>query len=298
MVELLVSKFNEIVEFDVNMGKHTSFKTGGTAKFMFKPKTIDDLKEIVKELETKSITYIVIGNGSNILFNEGLFDGVVIKIGREFEFKEIDCEENKYRVSSGTMLVKFAKKVCDDGFEGMEFGTGIPGTVGGAVYMNAGCYGREIVDCIKCVKVLNKETLEIECFKNEKCEFSYRNSVFQNDKYIILGATFEFEKGDKTEIEEKVAKYKKSRTEKQPLNFPSGGSTFKRPKDDFAGRLIEVSGLKGYKIGGAMVSDKHAGFIINSGGASPKDIVELIDYVKKTVKEKTGVELELEIKII
>ncbi len=298
MLENFLESYKGKVEFDVNMGKHTSFKTGGFAKIMFTPLNILELKEIIKALKEEQINYVIVGNGSNLLFTQDMYDGAIIKIGKEFESTEILREGNKYTVSAGTILVKFANQVCKDGFKGIEFGSGIPGSVGGGIYMNAGCYGREMVNCVTSVSALNKETLEIENFTNEQCGFRYRNSFFQNDEYVILSATFEFEKGDETEIKSKIDEYKKSRTDNQPLTLPSAGSTFKRPDGDFAGRLIEVSGLKGYNVGGAEVSEKHAGFVVNKGGATPKDIIELIEHVKSVVKEKTGVQLELEVKVI
>ncbi len=284
--------------YDVDMSKYTTFRTGGKVEVLITPKSVTELKSCLKVLNEQNVPFVVIGNGSNILFAKDVYKGVVIRLGRDFETDEIKQVGNKYTVSAGTLLVKFAKSVCDAGFTGMEFATGIPGTVGGAVYMNAGCYGREIVDCCTSVLALDKDTLEVCEFSKEDCEFTYRNSFFQNDKYIILSANFEFEKGDKALIEEKVGEYRKQRTEKQPLNLPNAGSTFKRPLNDFAGRLIEEAGLKGYSVGGAKVSEKHAGFVVNECKATPNDIVNLVSEVQKVVFEKFGVKLELEIKVV
>ncbi len=286
------------IQYRVDMGKYTTFKTGGVVKALVSPKSIDELKNCLKVLNDNKEQYVVIGNGSNILFATEFFDGVVIRLDKDFETNEIIKEGNSYKVSAGTLLITFANKVCRDGYTGIEFGTGIPGTVGGAVYMNAGCYGREIVNCCTGVTALDRETLEVCTLDKNQCEFTYRNSFFQNDKYIILTAEFEFEEGDPTLIGEKVAEYKKQRTEKQPLNLPNAGSTFKRPLNDFAGRLIEEAGLKGYKVGGAKVSEKHAGFVVNDENATPSDIINLVETVSKIVFEKFGVKLELEIKVI
>ncbi len=295
-----MQNLNEIknVLYDVEMSKYTTFRTGGLAKALVTPKSVVELKECLKVLNEKNIPYVVIGNGSNILFAKDVFEGVVIRLDKEFESTEIINNGNKYTVSAGTLLITFANRVCKDGYTGIEFGTGIPGTVGGAVYMNAGCYGREIVDCCTSVTGLNRETLEVLTFEKNQCNFTYRNSFFQNDKFIILSAEFEFEKGDLDQINEKVAEYKKQRTDKQPLNLPNAGSTFKRPLNDFAGRLIEEAGLKGYRVGGAQVSEKHAGFVVNVENATPTDILNLVEDVTKTVFEKFGVKLELEIKVI
>ncbi len=299
-------KVNDVdnLQFDVDMGRHSTFKTGGIAKVLYAPKNITQLKDALEIIRKNNIKSFVIGNGSNLLFANN-YDGVVIKIGKDFDVSknseisdEITKDGNKYTVKSGVMLVKFANTVCKDGYTGIEFGTGVPGSVGGAVYMNAGCYGREIVDCITKVVALNKTTLELVEFTKDDCKLTYRNSFFQNDEYVIISADFTFEKGNQVEINSKVEEYRKQRTEKQPINLPSAGSTFKRPLNDFAGRLIEESGLKGFSVGGAEVSKKHAGFVVNKGNATPKDIVDLVNEVKKTVLEKTGVVLELEIKVI
>ncbi len=298
MIENVLKKYGDEVEYNVCMAKHTSFRAGGNAKALFKPKNIDELKQFIDELNKNNIKFTVIGNGSNLIFKDGLYDGVVIKICKDFLGNQIIKDGNKYTVSAGTLLVKFAKLVCKDGFAGMEFATGIPGTVGGGIYMNAGCYGGEISDYITNIKALDKQTFEVIDFDKNDCEFSYRNSFFQNDKYIIISADFEFETGNQEEIDEKVEKYKVQRVTKQPLNYPNAGSTFKRPKDDFAGRLIEVCGLKGYRVGDAEVSEKHAGFIVNVGNATATDIEKLINEVKSIVLKNTNVELELEMKII
>ncbi len=299
MKELFEVNDAENVQYDVDMGKYTTFKTGEKTKVLYSPKNLSELKEALKIIKDKNLKSFVLGNGSNVLFaNE--FDGIVIKIGKDFETESSEITKNGdcYTVKSGVMLVKFANTVCKDGYAGIEFATGVPGSVGGAVYMNAGCYGREIVDCVTKVVALNKNTLELEEFTKDQCNLTYRNSFFQNDEYIIISADFTFEKGNQDEIKTKIDEYRKQRTEKQPINLPSAGSTFKRPLNDFAGRLIEESGLKGFSVGAAEVSTKHAGFVVNKGNATPKDIMDLVNEVKKVVLEKTGVALELEIKVI
>ncbi len=288
----------ENIVFNADMSKYTTFKTGGLAKVLVSPINLEELLSVLKIINKQGLSYTIIGNGSNILFTKDIYDGVVIRLSKDFSSGKISNSTNKFSVSAGTLLVKFAKTVCSQGYKGFEFATGIPGTVGGAVYMNAGCYGGEIVNCCTKVVALNVENLELQEFTKEECEFTYRNSFFQNDKYIIISAEFEFELGEQSLIDEKVELYKKQRTEKQPLNIPNAGSTFKRPLNDFAGRLIEEAGLKGHKVGGAQVSEIHAGFIVNIDKAKPKDIIDLVESVQERVLAKFGIKLELEIKVV
>ena len=235
------------------------------------------------------------GNGSNLLVKDCGIDGVVIKMTSFTQ--DIEVDGNTIRCKAGTSLTKLCMTAYENSLTGLEFAYGIPGTVGGAVYMNAGAYGGEIKDVITSVCHINPD-MECETFTADKLDLGYRTSFYaKNEGYIITDAEFELKKGDKTEIKAKMDDLMGRRKDKQPLEFPSAGSTFKRPEGYFAGALIEQCGLKGYTVGGAQVSEKHAGFVINKDGTA-SDILELIDYVRNTVREKTGVELEPEVKII
>lgn len=276
------------------MSRHTTFKTGGSADLMLLPASEDELLEAVKLCSENSLPYLIIGNGSNLLVTDKGIRGVVIKLGRDFA--KIDVEGNVISAQAGALLSATANAALKAELSGMEFAAGIPGTVGGAVCMNAGAYGGELKDIIKEVRVLDKD--EVKTLSNTQAGFVYRGSRVMNEGMIVLSAVFELEKGSKEDIRSLMNDYSQRRRSKQPLDKPSAGSTFKRPEGDFAGRLIEVAGLKGYSIGGAKVSDKHCGFIINDGEASSTDILELIDFVRKKVYESSGVMLEPEVRII
>lgn len=276
------------------MSRHTTFKTGGSADLMLLPTSEDELLEAVKLCSENSLPYLIIGNGSNLLVTDKGIRGVVIKLGRDFA--KIDVEGNVISAQAGALLSATANAALKAELSGMEFAAGIPGTVGGAVCMNAGAYGGELKDIIKEVRVLDKD--EVKTLSNTQAGFVYRGSRIINEGMIVLSAVFELEKGSKEDIRSLMDDYSQRRRSKQPLDRPSAGSTFKRPEGDFAGRLIEAAGLKGCSIGGAKVSDKHCGFIINDGGASSTDILELIDFVRKKVYESSGVMLEPEVRII
>ena len=277
-----------------DMSKYTSFKAGGKARFLIKANQIQDIKDAIKIAKEQNIPFLVIGNGSNILFRDGLYNGIIIKV----ELNKLEINENKATVSAGVKNAVLAQKLLENELTGFEFAAGIPGTIGGAIRMNAGAYGGEIKDILEEVTYLDYSTLEEKTITNKECDFKYRHSVFCNNQNIILSATFNFNKDEKINIQEKMNLYAKSRKDKQPLEYPSAGSTFKRGEDFITAKLIDECGLKGYTIGGAQVSEKHAGFIINKDKATSKDIIELIDYVKKVVKEKKGKNIELEIEII
>ena len=277
-----------------DMSKYTSFKAGGKARFLIKANQIQDIKDAIKITKEQNIPFLVIGNGSNILFRDGLYNGIIIKV----ELNKLEINENKATVSAGVKNAVLAQKLLENELSGFEFAAGIPGTIGGAIRMNAGAYGGEIKDILEEVTYLDYSTLEEKTITNKECDFEYRHSVFCNNKNIILSATFNFNKDEKINIQEKMNLYAKSRKDNQPLEYPSAGSTFKRGEDFITAKLIDECGLKGYTIGGAQVSEKHAGFIINKDKATSKDIIELIDYVKKVVKEKKGKKIELEIEII
>lgn len=282
------------IKTDENMSKHTSFKVGGKAKYFIIATTIEDIISVLKISKEKDIKLFVLGNGSNVLFKDEEYNGMVLQI----KLDDIHIEKNKIVVEAGVKNAIVAKKLLDTSLQGFEFAAGIPGTIGGAIRMNAGAYGGEIKDIIESVTYIDYDTLEIKTIRNEECDFSYRHSIFCENKNVILSATLRLEKGNKEEIKEKMDEYAKSRKEKQPLEYPSAGSTFKRGEDFITAKLIDECGLKGYQIGGAQVSEKHAGFIINKDNATAKDIIDLIEYVRKTVKERTGKLIELEVEII
>ena len=282
------------IKTNEDMSKHTSFKAGGKAKFYIKAKTVEDVINTVKILKENNIPIVVLGNGSNILFKDEEFNGVVLKI----ELDTLKIEENIITAEAGVKNAILGRKALDNNLQGFEFAAGIPGTIGGAIRMNAGAYGGEIKDIVQDVEYLDYEDLKIKKITNKECNFEYRHSVFCENKNIILSATFKLENGIKEEIANRMNEFAKSRKEKQPLEYPSAGSTFKRGTDFITAKLIDECGLKGYQIGGAQVSEKHAGFIINKENATAKDIIDLVEYVKKTVKEETGKSIDLEVEII
>lgn len=277
------------------MNIHSSFKTGGNADYFVSPSSAEETAEIIKAAKKENIPYLVIGNGSNILVSDKGIRGVVIQIGKGMAYAE--GKDGKYIIGAGTLLSSAASKICEDGYTGFEFASGIPGSFGGALYMNAGAYGGEMKDVVKWVKVID-ENLEVKILTNEEMAFGYRKSIATEKKYIITEGCIELKKGNKEEIAKYSAELNAKRREKQPLNYPSAGSTFKRPEGYFAGKLIEDSGLKGYSVGGACVSEKHAGFVVNKGGATTEDVLEVIKHCQDVVYEKFGVKLETEVKIV
>lgn len=277
------------------MKNHTSFKVGGPADFLLKPKTEDEIKRLIEFLKNENIPYIVIGNGSNLLVKDGGIRGVVIKIADNFNKFEI--EDTKVIAQSGALLSFMGKAILNKSLTGFEFAAGIPGTLGGAIAMNAGAYGGEMKDIVKSVRLMDSKGNIIE-LSNKEMEFEYRRSLISKSDYIVLSAIMELKEGNFDEIKGYMKELTKSRVTKQPLNLPSAGSTFKRPEGHFAAKLIEDSGLKGLTLGGARVSEKHSGFVVNIGDAKAKDIIELINVVKSTVYSKFGVMLEEEVKIL
>lgn len=277
------------------MKNHISFKVGGPADFLLKPKTEDEIKRLIEFFKNENIPYIVIGNGSNLLVKDGGIRGVVIKIADNFNKFEI--EDTKVVAQSGALLSFMGKAILNKSLTGFEFAAGIPGTLGGAIAMNAGAYGGEMKDIVKSVRLMDSKGNIIE-LSNKEMEFEYRRSLISKSDYIVLSAIMELKEGNFDEIKGYMKELTKSRVTKQPLNLPSAGSTFKRPEGHFAAKLIEDSGLKGLTLGGAKVSEKHSGFVVNIGDAKAKDIIELINVVKSTVYSKFGVMLEEEVKIL
>ncbi len=282
------------IKTNENMGKYTSFKTGGNAKFLVKVNTIDEIIHVLKIIKEQDIPLVVLGNGSNVLFKDEGFKGIVLKI----DLDNLKLDQEKITVDAGVKNAIVARKALDNSLQGFEAISGIPGTIGGAIRMNAGAYGTEIKDVVESVTYIDFNTLEVKKISNEECDFSYRHSIFCKNKNIIVSCVLKLSKGKTEEIKTKMEECAKSRKEKQPLEYPSAGSTFKRGEGFITAKLIDDCELKGYSIGGAQVSEKHAGFIINKNNATATDIIELIEYVKKVVKEKTSKEIEIEIEIV
>ena len=279
---------------DEPLKKHTTMRVGGNAKYVFCPKDVHELKAVIDYCKSNNERYIVIGNGSNIIFMDDGFDGIVIKIFNLMSDSSI--EGDLIKADAGCILSKLANLAKDNSLKGMEFASGIPGTLGGAIVMNAGAYGGEMKDIIEYVDILLDDG-NVKRYSNEEMNFGYRKSIVDEGK-IVLSAGLRLSKGDKSEIEAKMLELKEKRTSKQPLEYPSSGSTFKRPEGYFAAKLIEDAGLKGYRVGGAMVSPKHSGFVINYDNATAEDVLKLIEDVRNIVNDKFGVLLEPEVKII
>ena len=285
----------ENIKVDEPMKKHISFKVGGPADFLLKPKTEEELSEIIKFVKKENIPYLIIGNGSNLLVKDGGIRGIVVELSDNFNSFEI--EGNIVKAQCGALLSILGRNALKNSLTGFEFASGIPGTLGGALAMNAGAYGGEMKNIVKTVRLMDTNGNIIE-LSNEEMEFAYRQSILSRKEYIVLSAVIELEPGNYDDIKEIMADYTNRRITKQPLNFPSAGSTFKRPEGHFAGKLIDDSGLRGLTLRGAQVSDKHCGFVVNLGGAKAKDILDLIYIVKSTVNSKFGIMLEEEVKIL
>lgn len=277
------------------MKNHTTFKIGGPADMYVSVGSVDELSSLIKLAKETKTPYTVIGNGSNILVGDNGIRGLVIEIGSNLACCETD--DDKIYAQAGTLLSKIASLAASNSLSGMEEISGIPGTLGGAIYMNAGAYGGEIKNVIKNVTYVDSDG-EIITVTGDECNFGYRQSIFTDGQKFIVSSELELKKDDKSAISERMADFRKRRCDKQPLTYPSAGSTFKRPEGYFAGALIEQAGLKGYSIGDATVSDLHAGFVINCGDATAKDVLDLISHIQKTVYDKFGVKLEPEVRIL
>ena len=273
---------------------HTSFKIGGPAEEFAEAKSTDDVISLIEYAKEKGIPYMIMGNGSNLLVSDKGVKGLVIKIAKGFDNVEIIGE--KVIAEAGILLSKLSNMVADRELSGMEEVSGIPGTLGGGIYMNAGAYGGELKDIVERVTYLSGG--EIKVAEKGELDFGYRHSRFSGTDDIILSAELYLKKGDIAEIREKMADFKERRCSKQPLAMPSAGSTFKRPEGYFAGKLIEDAELKGFSIGGAQVSEKHSGFVVNTGDATAQDVLSLIKHIQDTVYAKFGVKLETEVKLV
>lgn len=285
----------EDIKIDEPMKKHISFRVGGPADILVKPRTEDQIKDVITLLKKEEVPYLVIGNGSNLLIKDGGIRGVVVEISDNFNKFEIDG--NIVNAQSGVLLAVLGKAILGAELKGFEFAAGIPGTLGGALTMNAGAYGGEMKDIVKSVKVMDEEG-NIKELTNEQMEFGYRKSTVIKNNYIVLSAKIKLEDGNYDEIKELMADLAQRRVKNQPLNLPSAGSTFKRPEGHFAGKLIDDAGLRGLTLRGAQVSEKHCGFVVNMGEAKAKDLLDLMYIVKSTVYNKFGINLEEEVKIL
>ena len=277
------------------MSRHTTFRTGGPADIYIEPASAEELKQVLAICKEEKLSYSILGNGSNLLVGDLGYRGVLVSFGKPFG--QVTVEENFVRAGAGALLSYVAKQALSASLTGFEFAAGIPGTIGGAVVMNAGAYGGELCQVLKEVTVLTPEG-DVVTLPAEKLELGYRTSCIQKKGYIVLEAVLMLQPGDPDEIRAVMDDLAAKRREKQPLEYPSAGSTFKRPEGYFAGKLIQDSGLKGFTVGGAQVSEKHSGFVINKGNATAADVMELIRQVTAKVKEDTGVTMEPEVKQI
>ncbi len=282
------------IETRIPLKKHTSFRVGGPADIFLTPFNIQALRKTLKITDTSGIQVLFLGKGSNIIVSDKGFRGIVIHM---LKLNKIEVNNNLITAESGITLSALANHALEHGLGGLEFASGIPGTLGGAIYMNAGAYGYEMKDIVENALFFDRTGEKIKLNKNE-LNLSYRNSILQQKEYILIKTTMKLKKKDKNKIEELMNELNHKRKQKQPLNWPSAGSIFKRPPDDYAGRLVEECGLKGMRIGDAQVSEKHAGFIINLGQAQAKEIKKLIEKVQTEVHKKTGILLEPEPRFI
>lgn len=285
----------ENVLSDEPMCRHTTFKIGGNADLFLTPENETAAVAAIKILRAAGIPIFILGNGSNILVGDKGIRGAVVCFNKKMSC--IEAVGDEIYASAGAILSAVSAKAAKAGLAGTEFASGIPGSVGGAIYMNAGAYNYEIKDIVKSVRYIDSDGNIFE-LKKDACGFAYRRSVFADNGYVILGCTFGLKKGSTEEIRAQIKAFTQRRVSKQPLEMPSAGSTFKRPDGYFAGALIEAAGLKGKRIGGAEVSTKHAGFLVNSGNATARDVLELIEYVKTEVYKNSGVMLEPEVKLV
>jgi UDP-N-acetylmuramate dehydrogenase len=277
------------------MKKHTTFRIGGPADYYVMPRSAEEIAKVLQVCQDAQMPYYILGNGSNLLVSDEGYRGVVIQIFKNFN--EIQVEGTKIRAKAGALLSKIAHVALDEELTGFEFAAGIPGTLGGAAVMNAGAYGGEMKDVLETVTVLTKEG-EVLTLKKEELELGYRTSIIAKKGYLVLEAVLSLKKGVREEIAGVMEELKEKRVTKQPLEYPSAGSTFKRPEGYFAGKLIMDAGLRGFAVGDAKVSEKHCGFVINKGNASAADVRSLMSQVAGIVKEQTGVTLEPEVKML
>jgi len=300
MKELISEQLKSIVGednflCDEPMKKHITFRVGGNADYYVTPQNQDQISELIKWCNRNEYPYYIIGNGSNLLVSDGGYRGLIIEIGSKFS--DISVEGDIIKAKAGAILGRVATLALENSLTGMEFAHGIPGTLGGAVVMNAGAYGGEMKDILVSVDVMDSDG-NIKSLDASQLELSYRHSIIPENNYVVLEARLRLSKGNQQEIKATMDDLARRRRDKQPLEYPSAGSTFKRPEGYFAGKLIEDAGLKGYRCGGAMVSEKHCGFVINYDNATAKDVINVINDVRDRINEETGISLETEVKIL
>lgn len=293
--ELTSFMAKENIKIEEPMKEHTSFRVGGPAKVFLTVHSEEILKKIFQVLDKYKLPYFVLGNGSNLLVADEGYDGVMVCLGEEFA--QVKAVQTRLQAGAAANLGKVARRALEAGLTGLEFAAGIPGTLGGGVVMNAGAYGGEMSQVITAVRAMDTQG-NIVTLEKEKLQLGYRTSIFKYRSYVILEVFMELQPGKKEEIEEKMKEYNRARREKQPLEYPSAGSTFKRPEGYYAGKLIMDAGLRGYRVGDAQISEKHCGFVINRGEASAEEIRTLMEQVAGKVKEQFGVELEPEVIIL
>ncbi|MGN0321855.1 MAG: UDP-N-acetylmuramate dehydrogenase [Oliverpabstia sp.] len=300
MKENMKNKFEMILDqerilVDEPMKKHTTFRLGGPADYFLSPSDSAQIKEIIDICREKEISWFILGNGSNLLVSDEGYHGVVIQIYKNMN--QVTVDGTRIYAQAGALLSTVSKKAMEEGLTGMEFASGIPGTLGGAAVMNAGAYGGEMKDILVSVTVMTDEG-EQKVLKAEELNLGYRTSIIKERGYIVLDVVLQLQVGDRDTIRNRMEELKVQRVTKQPLEYPSAGSTFKRPEGYFAGKLIEDAGLRGYRVGGAQVSEKHCGFVINTGDATTSDVVQLIHDVQNIIWNKFKVKLEPEIKFL
>ena len=286
----------EQIIFNAPMSEHTTFKIGGAADVLIFPSSTAEVSEIFKLVKEFNLPCTILGNGSNVLVRDKGIRGAVVKFTEKF-FGSMRCDGQKLIVCAGAKLKDVSNFAAQNSLTGLEFACGIPGSIGGAIFMNAGAYDGEMKNSVTSVKAVNRDGELIE-FSGADLDLSYRHSIFQKNNCAICEVELILERGNVEDIKNKMADFTQRRESKQPLDLPSAGSTFKRPKGHFAGTLIDKTGLKGLKIGGAMVSEKHAGFVVNTGGATAQNVLDLIAEVKQRVREVHGIELSPEVRII
>ena len=299
LIERLKERIDEenIIE-NADMAEHTSFKAGGRAKLLVIPQDYEELKHALKTVSKSGTEYYILGNGSNVLVKDGGYNGVIIKTMDALQGIFVDYEGEEMSVQSGVLLSRAARTAAQNMLAGMEFASGIPGSIGGAAYMNAGAYDGEMKDIITAVRLISRDGEKEYTLTVEEMDYGYRRSVLYGTGDIVVGVMLKLKQDDPHEIFDRMTELNDRRNEKQPVDFPSAGSFFKRPEGYFAGKLIQDAGLKGLTVGGAQVSEKHSGFIINKGGATASDIVMLMHLVQASVKEQFDVDLEPEVRII
>ena len=298
--EKVLNKFKEIIKngkilLDEPMKSHTYFKIGGPVDIMILPGNIEEIQSSIKLCNEEKYKYYIVGNGTNLLVRDKGIRGVVIKIDENLS--DMKLENNTITAQAGALLSKVSKLALKNSLAGLEFASGIPGSLGGAVAMNAGAYGPEMKDVITKVKCIDKEGNLLE-YTNEEMHFGYRHSRVHEEDLLVVESEMKLENGNYDDIKAYMDELTEKRTSKQPLHLPSAGSTFKRPEGDYASRLIDVSGLRGVRYGDAQVSEKHCGFVVNLGNATCEEVLTLIDIIQKTVRDKYNIELEPEVKII